>query len=175
MKGKQIPLTPQDIKELKYQCRMGYILPFFILTIGSIVTTSLYELYINKETAINTQAIVYIVMLYAALAVWTGYRMNRNYYQDIRNNRKTAIPKIIQKKVAHKDFEVGSGNYTTLPHNKEMKSFTRYNLIIEHQKYRITKELYELCSDGDEVLFYYAPASKKLLSIEKNQVASTYY
>jgi len=48
-----------------------------------------------------------------------------------------------------------------------MKEFTRYDLIIDNTKYRTDKELFDKCSVGDEVLFFYAPKSNYLLSIEK--------
>jgi hypothetical protein len=93
--------------------------------------------------------------------------MNKKYYSDIRNNEKLSEKKIIQRKIDKTDYEAGSGNMTTLPHNNPMKEFTRYDLIIDNIKYRIDKELFDNCNDGDEVLFYYAPKSKYLLSIEK--------
>lgn len=35
------PLTQQDRKTIRYQCRMGYFLPLMIFVIGSIITLGL--------------------------------------------------------------------------------------------------------------------------------------
>ena len=93
--------------------------------------------------------------------------MNRKYYQDIQNNQKVAVLKTLQRKTSKRDFEAGSGNMTTLPHNNPMNEFIRYDFIIDNTIYRVKKELFESCSDGDQVYFYIAPKSKFHLSIEK--------
>ena len=154
---------------------MGYIIPFFMVLLGSLFSISFYEYNFNTASDLNIMVDFMIVWVFLSLAIVTGYQMNRKYYQDLRNNKKIAEPRLIQKKIAKKDFEAGSGNFTTLPHNKEMKEFIRYDLIIDNTKYRINKALFDTCADGDEVIFYYAPISKKLLSIEKDQVTSTFY
>lgn len=144
-------LTKKDLKELRYQCRMGYILPFMFFLISSIITMG---------------DIKYISIL-LVVAFLISYLMNHKYYSDISNNVKTSETKCISQKEFKTDYEAGSGNMSTLPHNDEMKAFIRYDLIIDHTRYRVEKNLFESCKEGDEVLFYYAPKSKYLLGIEK--------
>lgn len=164
----RLQLTEKDIKELKFQCRMGYVLPFIIFILGTFILGAFFELYFNtNKEGLNLKIDSLIVLGFAIFSMLLSYIMNRKYYSDIRSNEKVSVIKTIQRKIEKKDYEAGSGNMTTLPHNNPMIEFIRYDLIVENTKYRIDKELYEMCSDGDEVLFYYAPKSKYLLSIEK--------
>jgi amino acid permease len=164
----RLRLTEKDIKELKYQCRMGYVLPAMIFILGTFIGGAIYELNFNKNSSgLNIEIDLLIALGFLIVSYAISHLMNKKYYSDIRNNEKLSEKKIIQRKIDKTDYEAGSGNMTTLPHNNPMKEFTRYDLIIDNIKYRIDKELFDNCNDGDEVLFYYAPKSKYLLSIEK--------
>ncbi len=158
-------LTEKDIKELKYQCRMGYVLPAMILILSTFIGGAIYELNFNTESkGLNIDIDLLIALGFLIISLFISNLMNKKYYSDIRNNEKIAETKIIQKKIFQKDYEAGSG---TLCIGQEMNEFTRYDLIIDNIKYRIDKELFDICSDGGEVLFFYAPKSKYLLGIEK--------
>ncbi len=161
-------LTEKDIKELKYQCRMGYVIPLMLFILGTFIGGAIYELNFNTNSSgLNLKIDLLIALGILIISFLVSHLMNNKLYSDIRNNEKISETKIIQKKSDKIDYEAGSGNMTTLPHNNPMKEFTRYDLIIDNTKYRIDKELFDKCSDGDEVLFFYAPKSKYLLSIEK--------
>lgn len=160
-------LTEKDRKELKYQCRMGYILPPMLFVFGTFIALALYESIVNSSLyELNLKIGTGIAFGVLILSIWVSYLMNNKYYSDLRNNEKVSKVKTIQWKTQKKDFVAGSGNATTLPHNNAMKEFIRYNLIVENTKYRVDKTLYNQCSDGDKVLFFYAPKSMYLLGIE---------
>lgn len=159
----ELKLTEKEVNELKYQCRMGYIIPSMIFIIGTVLSM----LFLWKIVEGDIEIVLYVVFGLFVISALISYIMNRKYYSDIKSNIKTSVVKVIQKKVDTKDFEAGSGNMTTLPHNNPMNEFMRYDLIVENTKYRVDKELFESCSEGDEVLFLYAPKSKFLLGIEK--------
>ena len=164
----RLQLTEKDIIDLKYQCRMGYILPSMIFILGTIIFGLIYELNYNSNAdGFNFNIDLIIAMVFLIISILDSYLMNYKYYVDIRNNEKVAETKTVQRKIDIKDFEAGSGNMTTLPHNNPMNEFIRYDLVIENTKYRVEKELFEKCSMGDEVLFFIAPKSNYLLSIEK--------
>ncbi len=166
----RLKLTEKDIKELKYQCRMGYVLPGMIFILGTFISGAIYELNFNTNSnGLNLGIDLLIALGFLIISFLVSHLMNRKYYSDIGNDEKFSETKIIQKKKDKKDYEAGSGNMTTLPHNNPMKEFIRYDLIIENTKYRVDKELFDQCRDGDEVLFFYAPKSKYLLSIEKKK------
>ena len=164
-----LPLSENEINELKYQCRMGYILPFLFFAISTVLGGYIYETYFNyKAVGMNLQIDLFILIFFFIFSVFLSFRMNRKLYLDIRNKEKVAEKKIIQRKIEMKDYEAGSGNMTSLPHNNPMKEFMRYDIIIENTKYRVDKDLFDNCSNGNEVLFLYAPISRYRLSIIKN-------
>lgn len=161
-------LSQADIKELRYQCRMGYLLPIFLFALLSVASIVFHHYVSHYDEIELTNIDGLITLMSAVFSIWVSYRMNGKYYQDIRNNRKVAERKVIQRKQAKRDFEAGSGNMTTLPHNNPMNEFTRFDFVVDNTLHRVDKELFERCSDGDEVSFYYAPKSQYLLSIEKD-------
>lgn len=160
-------LTIEDLKKLRYQCRIGYISLFFILILGSIITVFTYESEFNKSHGLNDFIDALIVSAFAILVLVINYLKSCKYYNEIRNIFKIVQSKDIERKMSKKDFEAGSGNITTLPHNREMNEFIRYNLIIENTIQRVDESLFNTCHGGDKVLFYWAPKSKFLLGMVK--------
>lgn len=160
-------LTAQDIKDLKYQCRMGYIIPFFFFVLGTlIVSTIIYYLFNQESEGLNNYHMLLVFVAMFILSIFINFKMNGKYISDIKNYEKIIETKTIQRKESKNDVEAGSGNMTTRPHNNPMKEFKRYDLIIENTRYRIDKELFENCEDGGEVYFHIAPKSKFRLRIE---------
>ncbi|WP_321320610.1 hypothetical protein [Labilibaculum sp.] len=160
-------LTEQDIKNIKYQCRMGYILPFFFFTLGSIFITALVDFIVSFEREIEGSIHIYLTIgILFIISVLMNYLMNGKYKADLRNKEKILERKTIQKKLATEDVEAGSANVGPLPHNRSMNKFMRYDLIIDNTKYRIDKELFDKCSDGDDVFFHIAPKSKYRIKID---------
>ncbi|NPD47649.1 MULTISPECIES: hypothetical protein [unclassified Lentimicrobium] len=158
-------LSSKDIKDLKYQCRMGYIIPFFFFMIGSFLVLAILDFFL-LDTPLKNEFMALTLIAMFAISILINYQMNRKYLIDIRNNEKVLIPKTIQRKESKTDYEAGSGNRSTLPHNNPMKSFIHYSLIIENTRFRVDKELFESCKDGDEVFFHMAPKSNFRLSIQ---------
>lgn len=160
-------LSKQEIKQLKYQCRMGYVIPFFFFVISSVLVSVIFDtMFYNGNGSLNNNHIFLSVGIMFILSVLMNFKMNGKYISDIRNNRKIFEIKTIQRKESKIDAEAGSGNMTSLPHNNPMKVLKRYDLIIENTRYRIDKELFENCSQGDEVYFHIAPKSKFRFKIE---------
>ena len=166
------PLSAQDIKDLKYQCRMGYVIPFFFFVLGSFLVSAVVDYIFNPDSvSLNNNHMFLVIGGMFILSVFMNFKMNGKYISDIRNNEKILEPKLIQRKESKNDAEAGSGNMTTLPHNNPMKEFKRYDLIIENTRYRIDKDLYENCVNGAEVYFHIAPKSKFRLKIELKENA----
>ena len=57
------------------------------------------------------------------------------------------------------------------PHYLGQKGHDVYSLIIEQYKYPVRKELWDYVEVGDEIEMHYAPKSRQLLTIEKNEGA----
>ncbi len=163
-------LNTQDIDDLKYQCRMIYIVTSLFGIIGITISLMIYEFEFNTTTNdFNFQIDLLIISAFILISFLLSQSLNRKYYEDISNNVKIAKTKLIQRKNAMTDYEAGSGQvkYKSGDANKAMNEFARYELIIDNTRYLVTRELFELCKDGDEVIFFYASVSNYLLSIEK--------
>ena len=160
-------LTEQDIKDLKYQCRMGYIIPFFFLTLGSIFITGFVHLIITgiKEPEGDFHIYMTIGVIFI-VSILINYLMNGKLKKDIQNGEKILEQKTIQRKESMIVAEAGSANVGNLPHFRPMNTAIRYDLIIDNTKYRIEKELYEKCKDGDDIYFHIAPISRFRIKID---------
>ncbi len=159
------PLTEKDIKEIRYQSRMGYILPLLLLLISY---AFLFGLLITKQILLEISTIYIIAITIILISIFISYLMNRKYLMDIRTGEKEGELKTIQVKERKKDFEAGSGCITTsLPLNitKEMKEFIRYDIVVENTRYQIDEKFFDNCNVGDEVVFYFAPKSRYLIEI----------
>lgn len=157
----RIQLTNSEKDELKLQCRMGYIIPFMFFIISTTIVVSIYEMNFNIGSALNYQTDFIIMGIFTFISIAISFAMNNKYYADIRYNEKIVEPKLIQRKVSKTDYEPGTGNGLF----GEMKSFIRYDLIIENTKFKVDKTLFDSVKDGDEVVFMFAPKSKYLLGI----------
>ena len=157
-------LTEKDIKDLKYQCRMGYIIPTMIFVIGTFIFGTIYELNFNsKSNGLNIEMTFLIALGFMVLSFFISYKMNHKLISDIKYNEKVVETKIIQKREYKRDYEAGSG---TLYINQEMNGFDSFSIIVENYRYRINKDLFMKSNEGDEVLFYYTPISRHLINIE---------
>lgn len=155
-------LTQIDIKELRYQCRMGYLLPSMLFLFGNIFVGGAYVANFGW-LGVDTEILLIMVSVFACLSLFIGYKMNWKYMTDISYKEKQVETKIVQRKEAKRDYEAGSG---TLYVGQEMKGFDSYSIIVENTRYRVDEELYSACAEGGEVLFNYAPKSRYRLSIE---------
>ncbi|MCF8298434.1 MAG: hypothetical protein K9J13_12880 [Saprospiraceae bacterium] len=156
-------LNQEDIKTLKYQCRAGIIVSLAILILGIACVWTIKFSY-SDYTLSNKLYSALTLLMFILLAIIIGYLMTGKYLKDIRNGYKYLEIKRIESKESEIDFEAGSG---TLYIGQKMNSFNSYSLIIERYRYRVEKELYEKCNEGDEVIFHIAPISKHRIKIEK--------
>jgi len=162
-------LTEKDIKELRYQCRTGYVIPIMIFIIGTFISIVIYELYFNsKSNGLNTDNILLTALGFITLSILIGFRMNHKLLSDIRYGEKVIETKIIQKREFKRDYEAGSG---TIYFGQEMKGYDSFSIVVENCRYRVDKEIFMNSNKGDEVLFNYAPRSRCLINIElKNTI-----
>jgi hypothetical protein len=155
------PLTEKDIKEIKYQCRMGFILPGMLLIFSNFM---LFVSILVRLVEIERSLIYLCAFTINLIPLVLCYLMNWKYLVDLKNGEKVGELKTIQRKELKHDFEAGSGN-VTLNISKEMNEFIRYDIIVENTRYQIDNEFSNNCNSGDEVVFYYAPKSKYLIEI----------
>ncbi len=160
-------LTQSDIDTLKYQGRMSYIISGMFFILGTAIATMIFELEFNVDAeGFNLQMDLLIGSVFLMLSFLLSQAMNRKYYADIRNNEKMGEIKVIERKNTTSDYE-NRQSARKLGAADRMRDYDRFEFIIDNTKYMVEPELFEQCEDGDEVIFFIAPVSKHLLSIEK--------
>ena len=164
MRAARKTLTRSDKKELKYQCRMGYIIPVLIFIIGTGVIFAIYLSSLdNLLENFDIEIFTLLLVILAVLSVVISFSMNKKYFADIRNNEKLIETKTIQKKLYDSDSEAGSGTFHAA---QNMKKFDKYEIVVENVRHRVDKDLFDHCNEGDKVLFSYGPVSSYLINIE---------
>lgn len=146
-------LTPQDIKQLKQQCRPGIIIPFMLLCLITLITTFL----LITTTIIQTDMMIQVIFVFAfILPFLLCFLMIRKYIADIRSGEKNSETKTITHKKVQSVYEAGSG---TLFPSQQMNSTNSFSLIIENTRYYVSESFYNSCNENDQVFFYTAPIS----------------
>jgi hypothetical protein len=149
-------LSKQDIKDLRNQCSMSYLISTILFIFGTIIGVTIYELYFDANPgAINYQIAVIIGIAVLFLSVIVFFRLNWKYYSDILNNEKIQTIKTLQNKDIITDY------YKTMVTR-------RYVLTVDNVNLTVNKDLFESCNIGDKLIFNSALKSKFLLSIEKS-------
>jgi hypothetical protein len=149
-------LSTQDIKDLRNQCSMSYLISTILFILGTIVGVTIYELYFDANpSSINFQIAVIIGLAVLFLSVIVFLGLNWKYYSDIRNNEKIQTIKTLQDKNIITDYYKRT---VTL----------KYAFNIDNINLTVNKDLFDRCNIGDKLIFNYAPKSKFLLSIEKS-------
>lgn len=154
-------LTEKDIKELKFTCRMGYLIPSMLILIMNLI---LFGVVMVNKLSYSDQEVRLALGGIVLISVLIGFFMNRKYVADIRNQEKVVETGTIQTMEKLTDFEAGSGSFWF--GGRRMNEFDRYNVIVNNVRHRVDKEFYDQCEEGMKVDIFYAPTSKLLLGIE---------
>jgi len=163
----KVELSQENIKDLKYQCRTGYIISILYFFLSKIIIASFYETNYNTESKdFDIITIVFIATLNLIISMFIAYIINRKYLADIKIKEAIIQYKIIQKKESKVDYEAGSGTLGNAFSEHKMNAFDSYSIIVENTRYRVDEELYLNCAESEKVKFIYAFFSKYLLSIE---------
>jgi hypothetical protein len=151
-------LTKEDIKELKYSCRFGLLIPLIVFLICGIVSIGIS---LNGNWSWIQNLILFIGPLFVLCTI-VSFLIIRKQIADIVNGEKILILKKVIRKEYRLDFEPGSGLLLS-----KMKPVDIWYLIIDNYRYPVDKKLFESLSEGDEVYLHLAPLSQELLNIEK--------
>jgi len=149
-------LSAEDIKSLRNQCSMSYLISTILFILGTIVGVTIYELYFDANPqAINYQIAVIIGLAVLFLSVLVFFGLNWKYYSDILNSEKIQTIKTLQNKNINTDY------YKTIVTLK-------YVFTVDNVDLTVNKDLFDSCNIGNKLILNYAPKSKFLLSIEKS-------
>lgn len=156
-------LSQSDLQALKYQCRPGILFPAFILILG-VAYLLIYNYVSANQLAVFINAgNIYVFLALLAVAGLIAYLIMRKYLLDIRNGEKIIEFKQLTKKETVLSHEAGSGSVAVW---QKMKDLNLYNLIIEGKRYKVSKQLFDVCHEGDFVEFHIAPRSGFRLQIQ---------
>lgn len=166
-------LSSEDIKELKYEKRFGFIFPAMIIALAVLLNT-LYFLTVQEPNMICAILINSAVLL---LSLLLNYKMNHKLNMDLREGIKIPKRAKVQDKENIISSEAGSGMLhipilgDLFPKlwGQKMRKTEGYFLILNNARYEVDQNLYEEVTVGDEVNIYYAENSNSQLGIEKHR------
>jgi len=167
-------LTNSDIKEIKHQTRMGYILSFLIFLIVGLFGVFLFFNYDSKIGTFDNQYITIFYIILTAISIAISFLINRKYFKDLKNGDKIIKTEKVYKKENRMSYEAGSGNlYIPIlgflfpkTWSQEMKPHFLVYLIINNYRYKVDKTLFDNVKEGDYVKMHYSTYSNTLLRIE---------
>ena len=166
-------LSSEDIKELKYEKRFGFIFPAMIIAFA-VLMNILYFLTVPKPNMVYVILFNTVVLL---LSFLLNYKMNHKLNTDLREGIKISKRAKVQDKEHTTSSEAGSGMlYVPILGDifpklwgQKMRPKGYYSLIINNARYEVDQKLYEGVNLGDQVDIYYAENSNSQLGIEKHR------
>ncbi len=157
-------LTEKDRSDIINQCKMGISISLMVFMFVTIIGVTIYEMAFDSDsTALNSKMDISIAVGVFFFAVLLQFLINNKYYSDLRNNEKVLDTKTLADKSKSIDPMTLKGV------NFSKGYINRFEFIVDNIKFRVDKELYESCEEGDKLIFSYAPKSKYLLNIEKSK------
>ena len=143
---------------------MGLVISLFICLLASIVGITIYETVIDTDPeGINITMAILISAGALVFSILLNLLINYRYYIDLRIREKVLLVKTLKSKSKKVDYAGGRGK--GVPN----AFINRYEFIVDDIAFRVDKDLFESCSEGDELFFSYAPKSQYLLCIEKSR------
>ncbi len=156
-------LTETDKKSLRNQCKMRMSLSLLVFVLTTIIGVTIYELFFDlNSNGLNIKMAGLIVGGTLSSSVLLNFLICNKYYRDLQFNEKVQVLKTLISK-SQNDI------YNTSALNSGMsKAYTeKFEFVVDDTKFDVDKDLFERCSEGDQLIFNYAPKSEYLLSIEK--------
>ena len=162
------PLTKENMKQLKYNLRRGFIVGIILLVIGAIV----YALSGIKEfdgTLLKQVSWGFLVLTF--ILTWL---VNRNTLQDLQYGMKLITPGTLSKKTWKQDYEAGSGvgmSFSGKEHayHLSMRGYKKYFVIINNVRYPVKQDFWESVNEGDEVEIHKTKFSGQILEFSKKK------
>ena len=149
-------LTEKDIKVLKHEKRIGYVLSGLIVAFGGLFNSIYFIL--NITHGYNYTMICLIDIGILLLARFVCYRINREFNLDIKSNQKNVLKRIVKRKAAGKKYETASTGLF------KMKERDRYLVLSEDRnKYEVDKDFFEKLEKGTEFYVHFAKYSWTIL------------
>ena len=157
-------LTKTDRKNLREQCKMGLILSLLVFVLATIIGVTIYELFFDSNpNELNLKIAGLITIGTLSSSVLLNFLICNKYYRDLQFNEKVQVQKALISKSQNDIYHASALN------SGMSKAYTeKFEFVVDGIKFDVDKELFEHCTEGDQLIFNYAPKSEYLLSIEKS-------
>ena len=164
-------LTPEEIKEIKYNKRLGYAFSVAIIACGAIIILVYSQM--ERIDLIDVR-ILELILLTFGLSALVLYVMNRKLNKDLRFEERLVETKKIDKRKKIIDYEVGSGSLhipflgDLFPKiwGQEMKGYKKFRLTIDGENYDVEEELFNAVNEGDEIELHWSFYSEIFLGLK---------
>jgi len=154
-------LTAENIAEIKYTKRFGYIFGIMFLCFGFIFDI----IFVFVEEKSHNWLIIYNISIILTSYLIT-FLINRKYNNDLLYNEKIIEKDILKNKRTEVSPKV-VGKISLAPYLRPVEQNTRYYFIIGNMEYDVENKIYSKFGIGEEVELHYALFSKMLLEITK--------
>lgn len=157
-------LTKTDKKNLRNQCKMGLSLSLLVFVFATIIGVTIYELFFDlNPSGLNLKMAGIIATGTLSSSVLLNFLICKKYYRDLQFNEKVQVIKTLVNKSKSTIYHA-----SVLGSNVTTAYTEKFEFVVDGINFNVDKELFEHCSEGDKLIFNYAPKSEYLLSIEKS-------
>lgn len=161
-------MSPQDIKALKYERRIGFVFSGLIICFGALMTLAYPLIYNGEQLAIR---LVAMLSSTALLSVMVYFWINYNVLRDLRSNKKLLAVECLQDKQQEVSYEAGSGAmYIPILGNlfpklwgQKMRPSNKYYFVINHVRYEVDEVIFNKVKVGDRVERHFTQHSQTIL------------
>ena len=156
-------LTQTERKNLRNQCKMGLILSLLVFVFTTIVGVTIYALFFDSNPdGLNLKIAGLIAIGTLSSSVLLNFLICNKYYRDLQFNEKVQVVKTLVNKSKSTIYHASAlGSNMSKAYNE------KFEFVVDGINFNVDKELFERCTEGDQLIFNYAPKSEYLLSIEK--------
>ena len=163
--------TKEEIDEIKYGKRYGYIFSSAFMIFGAILLLLIF----SHSSIIDFYALKIIAIIISTIGasylILVG--MNRKINKDLKSEKKLIETKTVEKKEKTIDYEVGSGSLYIPVLGKlfpkiwgqEMKSYEVLRLTIDGEKYSVGKDIFDNVKEGDSIELHWSYYGEIFLGI----------
>jgi len=155
-------LTAENIAEIKYAKRFGYIFGSLAFLFGLP-----FNFYFMSELNISYKWLIIYNVSITLTSFLIIFLVNRKYNNDLLYNEKIIKKDILKNKRTEVNPKV-VGKINLGPYLRSVEQTTRYYFIIGNIEYYVEKKIYNRFGIGEEVELHYALCSKMLLEIKKS-------
>jgi len=166
-------LKEEDIKEIRYRKREGFVLCSIILAFTMFFDICYLSISENKNWFLFVVINLFVLILDALILNF----INRDYNKDLEEKVKLVKKEKVARKGIDISYPPGSAyKYKPTPlfgwllpelFKQEMRGVLKFYLIINDHKYYISEDLYEHVDENDFVNMSYSKHSNILLEISK--------